>query len=114
MPAMFANGFEAALIGVGHQFNTQLAVYDWDKCVDILQERDHMEYDEAIEFMDFNVLGAWVGRHTPVFVRRGKKTQCDSCGETFDEERDGFAVTNLEHAMCFDCEQRYEEKSFND
>jgi hypothetical protein len=69
MTALYANGFEAALIGVGYQFNTQLAVYDWDKCVAILMERDHMSHEEASEFMDFNVTGAWVGKNTPVFVK---------------------------------------------
>lgn len=69
MTALYAYGFEDALIGLGYQFNTQLAVYDWDECVSILTQRDGMTYDEAIEFMDFNVTGAWVGNNTPVFVR---------------------------------------------
>ena len=69
MEVMYANGFEEALIGIGYQFNTQLAVYDWDKCITILMERDQMSLEEAAEFMDFNVTGAWVGRNTPVFVK---------------------------------------------
>ena len=69
MTALYANGFEDALIGLGYQFNTQLAVYNWDKCVMILMERDKMSYEEAVEFMDFNVTGAWVGNNTPVFVK---------------------------------------------
>ena len=72
MPAMYANGFEKAIVGVGHQFNTALVVYDWDKCVKILMERDHMSHEEAVEFMDFNVTGAWVGKNTPVFIHVGK------------------------------------------
>ena len=69
MSALFADGFEKALIGLGYQFNTQLAVYDWDKCVEILVDRDKISREEAVEWMDFNVTGAWVGRSTPVFVR---------------------------------------------
>ena len=68
MAALYADGFEKALIGVGYQFNTELAVYDWEKCVEILIERDQMTYEDAVEFMDFNVTGAWVGKSTPVFV----------------------------------------------
>jgi hypothetical protein len=68
MAAMFIGEFEAALIGVGYQFNTQLAVYDWDKCVAILMARDQMTYEEAVEHMDFNVTGAWIGANTPVFI----------------------------------------------
>ena len=28
-----------------------------------------MEFDEAVEFMWFNVVGAWVGEETPVFIK---------------------------------------------
>ena len=27
-----------------------------------------MEYEEAIEYFEFNVVGAWVGDNTPVFI----------------------------------------------
>lgn len=67
--ALLANGFEAALVGLGWQFNTPLAVYDQDRCIEILVERDGMDLDEAIEFFAFNVTGAWVGPGTPVFIR---------------------------------------------
>jgi hypothetical protein len=30
--------------------------------------RDGMTADEAIEYMDFNVTGAYVGEHTPEFI----------------------------------------------
>lgn len=109
MTTLYATGFEDALIGVGYQFNTQLAVYDWDRCIAILMERDHMDYDEADEFMNFNVTGAWVGKNTPVFVKQGTKTQCDSCGEEFSEENDGFVVSNEPTAHCWECSSRLEE-----
>jgi hypothetical protein len=67
---LLADGFEEALIGVSTQFNRgPVALYDWDKCVKILMERDKMNYDEAVEFMDFNVTGSWVGEKTPAFAR---------------------------------------------
>jgi hypothetical protein len=67
---LFADGFEEALVGVSTQFNRgPVALYDWDKCVKILMERDKMDYDEAVEFMDFNVTGSWVGEKTPAFAR---------------------------------------------
>ena len=31
-------------------------------------ERDGMTHEEAIEWMDFNVTGAWLGETTPIFV----------------------------------------------
>lgn len=64
-----ADGFDKCVIGVGSKAGVECLVYDWDKCVDLLVERDGMEYDEAVEFMDFNVTGAYVGEDTPIFVR---------------------------------------------
>ena len=66
--ALLADGFEEALIGIGIQFNNEVAVYDYEKCVKVLMERDKMKLGEAIEYMDYNVLGAYVGENTPVFI----------------------------------------------
>jgi hypothetical protein len=45
-----------------------VAAYDYRKCVRILMRRDHMGEQEAEEFMDFNVVGSYVGELTPLFV----------------------------------------------
>lgn len=67
--ALFADGFEGALIGIARRCGQpSLALYSYQKCVDILCERDGMSLDEAEEWMDFNVVGAWVGEHTPVWL----------------------------------------------
>ena len=63
-----ADGFEEALIGDGQQFNDPDAVYDTQKCLSILQERDGMSEDEAVEYFDYNVQGAYVGDSTPIFL----------------------------------------------
>ena len=65
--ALFADGFEDALIGVGVIFNRSLATYDMRKCIDILIKRDGMT-EEAVEYFEFNVTGSYVGENTPVFV----------------------------------------------
>ena len=64
---LLADGFEDALIGVGQQFNKTLAVYDRQKCIEILMERDGMTDEQAVEYFDYNVTGAWVGENTPIF-----------------------------------------------
>ena len=66
--ALLADGFEAALVGFGYQFNYPIAVYNRDKCIEILMDRDGMSDIDAIEFFDFNVAGAWAGTSTPVFL----------------------------------------------
>jgi len=66
---LLADGFDAAFIGVGSQFsNEPVAVYDRNKCIEILMDRDGMSDEEAIEFFEYNVQGAWVGSQTPMFV----------------------------------------------
>lgn len=69
--AMTADGFEAALVGYVTRFGfpNPVALYDQDKCIQILMERDGMGADEASEFFEVNVLGAWVGDGTPAFAR---------------------------------------------
>ena len=67
-PVLYADGFEEAFIGVGRQFNQHVAIYDYEKCVKILHERDGMDEDEAVEYMEFNVTGAYVGPATPIFL----------------------------------------------
>jgi hypothetical protein len=46
-----------------------VAAYDYDACIKAL-ERD-MSYEEAVEYFDFNTIGAWVGESTPVFIVTG-------------------------------------------
>ena len=65
--ALFADGFDSAI--VGYDASSYCVVYDYDKCLKVLMERDdRMSYPEAHEFMEFNVVGAYVGDFTPIFV----------------------------------------------
>jgi len=66
--ALLADGFEEALLGFGHQFNYPVAVYSRSRCMDILMKRDKMSSEEATEYFDFNIVGAWVGESTPIFL----------------------------------------------
>ena len=66
---LLADGFEDAFIGFAERCSSQpCAVYDYAKAVRILVERDGMDEDGADEFLQFNVLGAYVGEQTPWFV----------------------------------------------
>jgi hypothetical protein len=69
--ALLADGFEDAIIGVAERCShPTLVVYDAEKCLDILVERDGMDPSEALEFFSFNTTGAWVGENTPLFLWR--------------------------------------------
>lgn len=63
---MLADGFEEAFLGLAIQFNTKFAVYSRPKCIEILC-RD-MTWEDAEEYFEFNVQGAYVGDGTPAFM----------------------------------------------
>lgn len=68
---LLADGFDDAFIGIGERCGQPaIAIYDRDRCIDTLVIRDGMSYEDAEEFFEFNVSGAWVGPETPVFVSR--------------------------------------------
>ena len=64
--ALFADGFDDAIIGVAQQFNIMSVAYNRDKCIEILMK--DMDQLEAIEYFEFNVIGAYVGEQTPTFI----------------------------------------------
>jgi len=65
--ALFANGFDDALLGI--DMLDYIAVYDADKCLDILMQTSDMTREEAEEYFEFNTLGAYMGEYTPRFVK---------------------------------------------
>lgn len=71
--ALTADGFEDAIIGYTvSTIHPHVVVYDAEKCIDILVERDGMTYEDADEFLSFNTLCCYVGENTPLFVRMAK------------------------------------------
>jgi len=79
---LIADGFDKAFIGVGHRSGCHdVAVYDYDKCARILMKRDKMSIEDAYEFLDFNVVGAWVGEQTPIFLEKRKLKEIKEHGE---------------------------------
>jgi hypothetical protein len=66
---LLADGFDDAFLGIGMQFHNAVAVYDREKCIDILVAGG-MQYDEAVEFFMYNVQGAYVGNQTPIYLTK--------------------------------------------
>lgn len=69
--ALLADGLEAALIGYTvNTHHAHVAVYDIDKCIDVLVERDGMTPEEADEYLSFNTICAYVGENGPLYIKR--------------------------------------------
>ena len=62
--ALTVDGFDEAIIGVTTQ---GLVTYDYDKCVEVLM-KEGMQETEAVEHLEFNVVGACMGEGTPIFI----------------------------------------------
>jgi len=67
--ALICDGFDEAIIGVAERINLgPVAAYSVEKILEILMERDGMNYEESLEYFQYNIIGAWMGEYTPVFI----------------------------------------------
>jgi len=67
--AILLDGLDDAIIGVVEEFgNERRVLYSKNKIVGILMERDGMDWSEAEEFYDFNILGLHAGVQNAVFL----------------------------------------------
>ena len=58
--------FDKAIIGVVERINLHVLCYDMAYILNILKE--DMSEDEAREYFDYNIMGSWMGDHTPVYM----------------------------------------------
>jgi hypothetical protein len=82
-----AYGFDDAFVGttISAFGRKQVALYDYDKCILILMHDNHMSEEDAIEYFDFNVIGAWVGEGTPIFINQHSVKNIEDYKEDDDE-----------------------------
>jgi hypothetical protein len=67
--ALYPTDLKDAIIGTVERFGIPtLILLDKEKCLEIFMERDGMSQEEAQEYFDFNVIGAWMGDGTPCFA----------------------------------------------
>ena len=70
--ALTADGLDDAIVGVGSRCGQpDLFVYDVEKVIEILVKQG-MAPEEAWEWFDYNIGGAWMGEGTPIWLdKRG-------------------------------------------
>jgi len=67
--ALTCDGFDEAIIGIAERIGMETIVaYDKDKVLEILMK--DMSYEEAMEYYEYNILGAWMGDFTPIFIEK--------------------------------------------
>jgi hypothetical protein len=68
---LLASGFEDAIIGLDTASPVFRVIYDKQIMADILQQRDGMNEEDAWEYLQYNVFGAYVGEGTPIYGYQG-------------------------------------------
>ena len=65
-----ADGFDEAILGMTYDMvvSEDRLIYSQKKCIEILVKRDGMTDEEALEYMEYNVLCAFVGQNQPIFL----------------------------------------------
>lgn len=67
-PTLYADGFDKAIIGFAEEWiEVPRVIYSKAKMQDILIE-EGMSVEEALEYLEFNVWGAYVGEGTPIYA----------------------------------------------
>jgi hypothetical protein len=64
---VFADGLEEAFIGIGYQNYSPVAIYSKSKAIQCFI-KEGMDEEQAYEYFDYNVAGAYVGGATPIFL----------------------------------------------
>lgn len=81
--ALLCDGFDEAIIGMAERINLgPVVAYDVEKMLSILsldmevdesdlqegETIENLKYSMALEYFEYNILGAWMGEFTPVFI----------------------------------------------
>jgi len=62
---LFADGYDDCIIGMTFRADVPVVIYSADRMIEKLAK--DMSYEEAQEFFDFNIEGAYMGERTPVY-----------------------------------------------
>tara|TARA_Y100001938_G_scaffold140962_1_gene209996 strand:- start:5021 stop:5266 length:246 start_codon:yes stop_codon:yes gene_type:complete len=65
---LFANGYDDAIIGVCGGHDSGRVAYYIPKMVEIAANNLSIDQDEALEWLEYNTFGAYVGNNTPIYI----------------------------------------------
>ena len=65
---LFADGYDGAIVGVCGGFDSGRVAYSIPKMIEIAAKDLSVDYDEAVEWLEYNTFGSYVGENTPIYV----------------------------------------------
>jgi hypothetical protein len=64
--------YDRCIVGVAERFHDRFVLYDRSCVLDVIAagipDSEEDKFEQAIEHFEFNVIGGWVGEHTPAFL----------------------------------------------
>jgi hypothetical protein len=84
---LLLDGFDKAFVGGLRKFgqSVPIAVYDYDKVMEIVMSDGDLDEDDAAEHIEFNILGGYLGEGTPCMLFPCSLREfIDECGEDID------------------------------
>ena len=66
--SLLANGYDSAIIGVASGNDTGRVVYSIPKMIETCMKELAVDYDEALEWLEYNTFNAYVGELTPIYL----------------------------------------------
>ena len=66
--SLLANGYDSAIIGIANGFDSGRVVYSITKMLEICMRDLSVDVEEAMEWLEYNTFGAFVGDYTPIYI----------------------------------------------
>jgi len=66
--SLLANGYDSAIIGIASGFDSGRVVYSITKMLEICMRDLSVDVEEAMEWLEYNTFGAFVGDYTPIYI----------------------------------------------
>ena len=66
--SLLANGYDTAIVGVASGCDTGRVVYSIPKMIEICMKELATDYEEALEWLEYNTFNAYVGEFTPIYL----------------------------------------------
>ena len=66
--SLLANGYNNCIIGVASGNDTGRVVYSIPKMIEVCMKELAVDYDDALEWFEYNTFNAYVGELTPIYL----------------------------------------------
>ena len=66
--SLLANGYDSAIIAIASGFASGRVVYSITKMLEICMRDLSVDVEEAMEWLEYNTFGAFVGDYTPIYI----------------------------------------------